>query len=89
MSTYRVEYDPRAVKELKKLDRSVARAVHAAVLALAEDPRPVGCRRLVGVPGWWRIKVRRDWRVIYEIQDDRLLVIAVHIGHRGEVYRQL
>ena len=82
---FRIDYDPRAVKELSKLDRNVARRVHAAVLALADDPRPPGCRQLVGYPGLWRIRVG-DYRVIYTIEDDVLLVLVLRVGHRGRIY---
>lgn len=85
---FRVEYDQRAVKELSKLDRKAARRVHAAVLALASDPRPPGCRQLASHPGLWRIRVG-DYRVVYTIDDGVLVVLVLRVGHRGSVYNKL
>jgi mRNA interferase RelE/StbE len=76
------------MKELYKLDRSIARRVHAAVLALGDEPRPPGCRQLVGYPGLWRTRVG-DYRVIYTIEDDILLVLVLRIAHRSTVYNRL
>lgn len=56
-SRYEVVFDSRAGKELGKLDIPVARRVYSAVMALAEEPRPDGCRQLSGYPGLWRIRV--------------------------------
>ncbi|MDA8369686.1 MAG: type II toxin-antitoxin system RelE/ParE family toxin [Nocardiopsaceae bacterium] len=83
-----VVFDNRAGKELGKPDRPVARRVYAAVLALAEEPRPDGCRQLSGYPGLWRIRVG-DHRVVYTIDDGRLVVVAVRIAHRRDAYRKL
>ena len=66
----------------------VRRRIRAAIDRLEVDPRPPGITRLAGespVPRW-RIRVG-DYRVIYEIHDDRLLVLVIRIGHRGRVYR--
>jgi len=85
---FEVGFDGRARKELGKLDKPVARRVYAAVMALAEVPRPDGCRQLSGYPGLWRIRVG-DHRVVYSIDDGRLLVVALRVAHRREVYRKL
>ena len=62
------------------------RRVDARILALAEDPRPPGAKRLAGSEGLHRIRVG-DYRVVYAIEDDVLLVLVVRIGHRRDVYR--
>lgn len=85
---YEVVFDARAGKELTKLDKPVARRVHSAVMTLAERPRPDGCRQLSGYPGLWRIRVG-DHRVVYSIDDGRLVVVALRVAHRREVYRKL
>jgi mRNA interferase RelE/StbE len=84
---YRIDYDRRALKELSKLDRPAAQRVHTAILGLAADPRPPGCRALTGYPGMWRVRVG-DHRVIYTIEDDRLVVLVLRVGHRREIYNQ-
>lgn len=85
---YEIFFDSRASKELSKLDKPVARRVYSAVMALTEDPRPDGCRRLSGYPGLWRVRVG-DHRVVYSIDDGRLVVVALRVAHRREVYRKL
>lgn len=85
---YTVQYDARAVKELGKLDKPVARRIVKAVETLSTDPRPTGCRALVGYPGLWRIRVG-DYRVVYTIKDAELVVLALRVAHRSTVYRRL
>jgi mRNA interferase RelE/StbE len=53
---------------------------------LAENPRPPGCRKLVGGEGDWRLRVG-DYRVLYEINDTRKVVRVLHVKHRREAYR--
>ena len=83
--TYRVQIACRAAKAVTGLDKPARRRVLAAIDALSGDPRPAGCKKLAGQETW-RIRVR-DYRIIYEIHDQVLLVIVVDIGHRREIYR--
>ncbi len=85
---YIVQYDPRALKELTKLDRQIARRIARAVGKLEADPRPASARALVGYPGLWRIRIG-DYRVVYTIKDAELVVLALRVAHRGAVYRNL
>ena len=83
--TYRVEILRSAQKQLAKVDRQDQSRIISAIRALADEPRPSGCKKLSGRPAW-RIRVGM-YRVIYEIHDDLLRVLVVAIGHRREVYR--
>jgi mRNA interferase RelE/StbE len=74
----------RSQKELADLPRADYVRVRDAVAALADDPRPAGCKKLVGRDGW-RIR-SGDYRVIYEIDDAAAKVTVLHIGHRRDVY---
>jgi mRNA interferase RelE/StbE len=85
---FRVEYDPKAVKELRKLDRPMTRRIVRAVDELGAEPRPAGCRALAGYPGLWRIRVG-DYRVVYTIKDAELVVLALRVAHRSTAYRRL
>jgi len=85
---YSVGYESAARKELDKLDRQVARRIARAISALGADPRPAGCRRLIGYEELWRIRVG-DYRIIYTIKDAELIVLALRIGHRSDVYRRI
>lgn len=84
MSEYRIELRPAAVRALRKLDPPVRRRVQGAIALLAEDPRPPAARALKGRPGL-RVRVG-DYRIIYAVHDDVLLVVVVMLGHRREVY---
>lgn len=84
MSGYRIELRPAAVRALRKLDPPIARRVQGAIALLAQDPRPPAARALKGRPGL-RVRVG-DYRIIYTVHDDVLLVIVVTIGHRSDVY---
>ena len=83
--SYTVEILRSAQKQLARLERQAQERVVPAIRALSKDPRPVGCRKLTGRPAW-RIRIG-DYRVIYEIEEGRLLILVVSVGHRKEVYR--
>ncbi|MBP8919692.1 MAG: type II toxin-antitoxin system RelE/ParE family toxin [Micropruina sp.] len=84
--TYRVEFAPSAVRQLRKLDRIAQRRVQAAIELLAGEPRPSGAKKLVGGDGEWRVRTG-DYRIIYEIHAGILLVLVVAVGHRRDIYR--
>jgi mRNA interferase RelE/StbE len=87
MSRYRIDYEPGARKDLKAIrDVRTALAIKAAIEKLAEAPRPAGVKKLVGVGDLWRVRVG-DWRIVYRIEDDRLVVLVVAVAKRDEVYR--
>ena len=75
---------PAAVRQLAKLDRPIRRRIDTAIDGLTKNPRPPGCKKLVGVDAW-RVRVG-DWRIIYQIRDDRLIVLILRVGNLREVY---
>lgn len=85
MSRYRVEVRPAAVRALRKLDSKLRPRIKGAIALLAEDPRPPASRPLKARPGF-RVRVG-DYRIIYTVQDDVLLIVVVTLGHRRDVYR--
>ena len=84
---YALEFAPKAIRSLGKLDRPVAERIKAAAEALWNDPRPPGARMLTGMHGVWRIRVAKDHRIVYTLDDDRLVILVVDAGHRREIYR--
>jgi mRNA interferase RelE/StbE len=84
---YALEFAPKALRALRKLDRPVAEQIKAATEALRDEPRPVGTKMLTGMHGVWRIRVAGDYRVLYTIDDDKLVVLVVDAGNRREIYR--
>ena len=84
---YAVEILPSALKELGKLDKRLRKRIDTHIRALAEVPRPPGVAAMQGASkGLFRIVVG-NYRIIYEINDERLIVLIIKIGHRREVYR--
>lgn len=84
--TYRVTVAPAALRQLRKLDPPVRRRIQAVLELLSVDPRPPSATQLVGGTGEWRVRTG-DYRVVYEIADDELLVLVLRAGHRREIYR--
>ncbi len=84
--TYRITIARGAAKTFRGLHPQVATRLKVAIRALAEDPRPLGSLQLSGGQGECRIRVG-DYRIVYDIQDDELVVLVLHVGHRREVYR--
>ena len=84
MSRYRIELRPAAVRALRQLDPQVRGRVQGVISLLADHPRPPAARPLRGRPGM-RVRVG-DYRIIYTVEDDVLLVVVVALGHRREVY---
>lgn len=85
--THSVELAPAAVRQLRKLDPSARRRVQGAIELLAGQPRPNGAKRLVGGEGEWRVRTG-DYRIVYEIHNQVMLVLVVGVGHRREIYRR-
>lgn len=83
--THSVEILRFAQRQLAKIDRQDQPRIISAIRGLANDPRPASCKKLSGRPAW-RIRVG-TYRVIYEIHDNRLLVLVVAVGDRKDVYR--
>ncbi len=83
---YRIEVKPSAQKELGKLPQAVRKRIAAQIDTLAANPRPRGVKKLADQQNVYRVRVG-DYRVLYTIEDDALLVLIVSIGHRREVYR--
>ncbi len=86
MSQYAITFARSARKELEALSRPLVARVLNRIEALARDPRPSGCRKLVGQGNLWRIRAG-DYRVIYEIDDGRRAVDISAIRHRSDAYR--
>ncbi len=83
--TYQVEFTQAAARQVRKLPKPVQNKVLEAIEGLQSDPRPHGSRKLVGEDYAWRVRVG-DYRVIYEVFDNELVVTVVRAGHRREVY---
>lgn len=86
MAGYSLFIKPSAAKELEAVRSKKDRAkLVAEIRSLSADPRPPACRKLSGAE---KYRVRQgNYRVVYSIDDDRLIITIVKIGHRRDVYR--
>lgn len=66
------------------MDRGSQRRVQAAIELLAGEPRPNGAKKLAGGDGEWRVRTG-DYRIVYQIHDNVLLVLVVAVGHRRDI----
>jgi mRNA interferase RelE/StbE len=87
---WQIEFDPDALKELKQLDRPIQSRLIAFLrdrLAPLDDPRSIG-EALSGarLGSYWKYRVG-DWRIVCDIQDQRVIVRVLRLGNRREVYR--
>ena len=85
MANYRVVLTSSAEKELKGLSAQLNARIVPRLENLANNPRPPRCKKLKGGDKEWRIRVG-DYRVVYTIDDARLLVEVTRVRHRSEVY---
>ena len=87
MRRYRVSLEKLAQKQLRAiLDRKLRAMLERSIMALADDPRPQGVKKLAGEKDQWRIRVW-DWRVVYRVDDGVLVVMVVTVTPRGGAYR--
>jgi mRNA interferase RelE/StbE len=82
---YDVSLTSTAEKELKRLSGQLVARIVPRLENLASEPRPSGCKKLTGGDNEWRLRVG-DYRVVYTIDDRRLLVEVTRIRHRREAY---
>jgi len=85
MGSYRIEIKKSAVKELNAIPKKDLRKVVSKIRSLSDNPRLKGCVKLSGQE---RYRIRRgNYRILYSIEDDALVVYVVKIAHRKDVYR--
>jgi len=88
--SWSVEFDDRARRELRKLDIGIQQAILRYLrerIACPEDPRRFGKPLKRNLAGLWRYRVE-DYRLICRIEEDRVVVLVLRIGHRREIYEE-
>lgn len=89
MRTFKIEYKRSALKNIKILPREMEERIRSAIDNLSGNPRPHGSRKISGAgEDRYRVKVG-DYRVIYRIYNDYLLVLILRVAHRREAYRDI
>jgi mRNA interferase RelE/StbE len=84
---YRIVFKPSAERAFLALPKDVQKRIDKRLLSLQDNPRPAGIKTLTGEPGVYRLRIG-DYRVLYEVRDDQVLVLVLRIGHRREIYRK-
>jgi mRNA interferase RelE/StbE len=82
---YTIFIERYAQKQIMKLDKKIIPVIKASIADLADNPRPYGYKKLKGEDAY-RIRVG-DYRVIYEIDDGKIIVTVVSVGHRKDLYK--
>jgi mRNA interferase RelE/StbE len=86
MGRYKVVFRKSVARDLRRIPNQDLRSILAAIDSLSDEPRPAGVEKLSGQE---RYRVRRgDYRIIYEIQDNDVIVVVVKVGHRKDVCRR-
>ncbi len=85
MARYELRVRPSVAKDLRGIPKADVTRILARIEALRDAPRAPGCEKLSGAELY---RVRQGvYRIVYEIQDERIVVEVIRVGHRGEVYR--
>ncbi len=85
MASYELAFRKSVAKDLRAFPKAEVRRIMQRIRSLADEPRPAGCEKLSGQE---RYRVRQGvYRIVYEIEDKRLVVLVVKVGHRRDVYR--
>ncbi|MEM9091245.1 MAG: type II toxin-antitoxin system RelE/ParE family toxin [Cyanobacteria bacterium P01_F01_bin.53] len=84
--SYRIEFTKRANKQFQALPAQIQKRIAPKIDALAQEPSPQGVVKLSGEDNAYRIRVG-DYRVVYNIEDDRLQILVFRVDHRRDVYR--
>jgi len=85
--TYTVEIKPAAKRQIKKLPLTIQAQIIQTLAELELDPRPINVRKLSGEENAYRVRVG-DYRIVYEIYDQVLVVVVVKVGNRRDIYRR-
>jgi len=85
---WQIEIERKALKKLKKIPDPYKSAITEAIDRLSSEPRPDGCTKLKGSSDLWRIRVNA-YRIVYQVHNNRLLILVIRIDHRSDVYKGL
>jgi mRNA interferase RelE/StbE len=85
---YQVIVTRQVEKLFHKLPKNLLKRFNRAILELAHNPRPAGCKKLTGYDNLYCIR-QGDWRIIYAIEDDRLVVLVLEVSLRSSAYKNL
>lgn len=85
---YQIIFEAPAQRQFRKLARIIQTKILKTLIKLEENPRPAGCKKLQGLEHLYRLRIG-DYRVIYRVKDNKLLVLIISLGHRREIYKKV
>ena len=86
MGKYSVRLKKSEETALASFDASTQRAIAAKLLSLEKDPYPPGCKKIHGLKNTWRIR-SGNFRIVYTVHEDILLILVIRVGDRKDVYK--
>ena len=86
MASFKIEWKPSAVKELRRLPREMVTRIVNAVAQLAQNPFPPASKKLVGSQHTYRIR-EGDYRIVYDVTSNTLTIEIIRVARRRDVYR--
>lgn len=86
MAGFKLVFRRSAARDLRRIPKRDVARILSRIRALTTEPRPRGVEKLIGQQQRYRLRQGR-YRIIYEIQDEEVLIVVVKIGHRRDVYR--
>ncbi|MDJ0845412.1 type II toxin-antitoxin system RelE family toxin [Crocosphaera sp.] len=86
MEKYKIEFLKTAKKDLAKLPRNIQQRIAKKINALITNPYPTDVKQLKNGNGRLRIRVG-DYRIIYRVENDKLVILVIKIGHRSQIYK--
>jgi mRNA interferase RelE/StbE len=87
MALYKIQWKLSAKKEFKKIDKSEIKKIFTSIEKLSNDPFPLNHKKILGTESIYRIKIG-NYRVIYSIEKDELIIEIIRVRHRKEAYRK-
>ena len=86
MGSYQVNWRRSTKKDLRRISQVDVVRILNVVETLSDEPRPVGCKKMSGSECAYRLRVG-DYRIIYEVYDDTIIIEVIKVGHRRDVYK--
>ena len=82
MARFELRFRTSVAKDLRGIPKPILARIIGRIEALRDDPRPPGCEKLTGRE-LYRVR-QGDWRIVYSVDDDRIVVEVIRVGHRGD-----
>ena len=85
--SWEIRYRASVEKDISRLPAEIRDLVFDAILALSSDPLPAGCKKLKGLKNRLRLKIAKDYRIVYSLFKDQRRIAIEFVGHRKDAYR--